>query len=414
MSKEILYAFVIDSRGLKLSPTREEKAWYKIRKGKARLVSQYPLTMQLTYEVDNTDKSNIHLGLDVGQTTGIALVQGCKTKNKVLFKGEIVHRKDVSSLMTTRMGYRRYRRSEKRYRPARFDNRASSSRKGRLAPSIKTRQDEILRVVKRLQKYISIDKAVIEDVSFDIRALTDGYKPYRWGYQESNRLDENIRKATLMRDNFTCQMCSVKETMLEAHHIVPKRLKGSDTITNLITLCKGCHKKVTINEEKYIVEFQNITGGKQIGLRYASHVMQGKTYLYEELSKIITLVSKTDGGTTSNRRIDWCISKSHSNDGIVITGLKPDTIDVYEYKIQPLRKKRKCKIDKTLDIVQGDRVVYTPRGKTDVRCYVTAILRNGKRKGHYKLRSVVDKKRYGPVSVKRLTKLSSDKGLRIS
>jgi len=414
MSKEILYSFVIDSRGLSLSPTRSEKAWYFIRKGKAKLVTQYPLTIKLTYEVDNTDISKLHMGLDVGQTTGIALVQECKTRNKVIFKGEIAHRKDVSSLMTTRKGYRASRRSEKRYRPARFNNRASSSKKGRLAPSIKTRQDEIIRVIKRLQKYISIDRVVIEDVSFDIRCLTDGYKPYRWGYQMSNRLDENLRKATLQRDNFTCQECGAKETMLEAHHIVPKRLKGEDTITNLITLCISCHKKVTGVEEVYIGKFQSLTGGKQLGLRYASHVMQGKTYLYNELCKIINLATKTDGGTTSNRRLDWNIPKSHSNDSIVITGLKPDTTSVYEYTIQPLRKKRKCKLDKSLDIVQGDRVLYTPRGKSGVKCYVTAILLTGTQKGKYKITSLLGKKRYGPLSVKSLTKISTDKGLRVS
>lgn len=412
--KEIKYSFVVDSRGKALSPTKSEKAWYFIRKGKAKLVTQYPLTIKLTYEVDNTDISKLHMGLDVGQTTGIALVQECKTRNKVIFKGEIVHRKDVSSLITTRKGYRKTRRSEKRYRPVRFNNRSSSSRNGRLAPSIKTRQDEILRLVKRLQKYVGIDKVVIEDVSFDIRCLTDGYKPYRWEYQRSNRLDESIRKATLMRDNFTCQECGVKDTMLEAHHIVPKRLKGSGTISNLITLCNSCHSSVTGKEEDYIDKFQSITCGKQLGLRYASHVMVGKTYLHDIISGVIKEVSKTDGGTTSNRRIDCGIEKSHSNDAVVITGLLPDTTSIYEYKIQPLRKKRKCKIDKMLEIVQGDRVLYTPRGKTSIKCYVTAILKSGKLKGYYKLTSVEDKQRHGPVSVRSLTKLETDRGLRIS
>lgn len=414
MSKEILYSFVIDSRGIALSPTRSEKAWYLIRKGKAKLVTQYPLTIKLTYEVDNTDSSKLHMGLDVGQITGIAMVQECSTCNKVIFKGEVAHRKDVSNLMTVRKGYRKSRRTEKRHRPARFNNRSSSSRKGRLAPSIKTRQDEIIRTLKKLQKYISIDRVVIEDVSFDIRALTDGYKPYRWEYQKSNRLDESIRKATLIRDNFICQVCKAKDTMLEAHHIVPKRLKGSDTISNLITLCTSCHSRVTGNEEEYIDKFQSITGGKQVGLRYASHAMQGKTYLYESVSKHVRLASKTDGGTTSNRRIDWGISKSHSNDAIAITGLRPDTTSVYEYKIQPLRKKRKCKLDMSLEILQGDRVRYKPRGKKPIVCYVNAILQSGKSKGFYKLKGIKDSKKYGPVSKNSIEKLSEDKGIRIS
>ena len=32
--KEIKYSFVVDSRGKALSPTKSEKAWYFIRKGR--------------------------------------------------------------------------------------------------------------------------------------------------------------------------------------------------------------------------------------------------------------------------------------------------------------------------------------------------------------------------------------------
>ena len=52
----------------------------------------------------------------------------------------------------------------------------------------------IIRVIHWLNKWINITNYWLEDVSIDIRALTDGYKPYRWQYQKSNRLDENIRK----------------------------------------------------------------------------------------------------------------------------------------------------------------------------------------------------------------------------
>jgi len=413
--KEQEYAFVVDIKGTKLSPTKAEKAWYKVRHSKAKILNLKPLTIQLNYEVVNTDASKFYMGLDVGQTTGIAIVQECKTYNKVVFKGEIRHRKDISKLVTQRAGYRRLRRTEKRYRPARFNNRGSSKTKGRLAPSIKCRQDEILRVVKHLQGFISLFKIVIEDVSFDIRALTDGYKPYSWQYQKSNRLDENIRKAVLLRDSHTCQMCKSNGCMLEVHHITPRRENGENTIGNLVTLCSKCHSKVTNYESNYKELFYSITKGKQIGLRYASHAMQGKFYLQSELSKLVAIVEKTDGGTTSNRRIDWGIEKSHSSDAVVITGLHVFDVSVYEHIIQPLRKKRQCNTDKTLSIVQGDKVYYFPRGKVKALCYVTAVLLTGKSNGMYKLTGVKDSKHYGPVAVKRLVKIpSSLRGLRVS
>ena len=46
-------------------------------------------------------------------------------------------------------------------------------------------------------------------------------------------------------------------------------------------------------------------------LNYASHVMIGKKWLREQLSKLGVLYL-TNGGDTSNKRIDWNIEKSHS------------------------------------------------------------------------------------------------------
>lgn len=414
--KEQKYAFVCDIRGVILSPMKEEKAWYKVRKGKAKVLDLDPLRIQLLYEVDNTDNSKLCVGLDVGQTTGIALLQQGQTGNKVVFKGEIQHRKDVSKLLTKRSGYRRLRRSEKRYRPARFNNRASSRALGRLAPSIRTRQDEILRVFKYIQKRSMVYSITVEDVAFDIRALTNGYTPYKWEYQKSNRLDENLRKATLMRDSFTCQYCGSRDCVLEVHHITPRRENGEDTLGNLITLCTACHTMVTGHEGAYKGLFYNLTKGKYIGLRYASHVMQGKNYLYAQLSLLCSNVYKTDGGTTANRRIDWCISKSHSNDAIVITGLQPICVDTYEYVLKPVRKKRNCSINTSLSIVQGDVVYYTPRNSGKIKCYVNAILQSGIHVGKYKLKSVKNSdKRFGPVSLHSLTKVEvSQRSLKIS
>lgn len=44
------------------------------------------------------------------------------------------------------------------------------------------------------------------------------------------------------RDNFICQKCG-EVNCLEVHHILPLVYGGSNDPTNLITLCKNCHKK---------------------------------------------------------------------------------------------------------------------------------------------------------------------------
>lgn len=166
----------------------------------------------------------------------MALVQKCQTRNKVLFKGVIEQRKDVKHLIDVRRNYRRYHRYHKRYRQQRFNNRASSKRSGRLPPSIKQRKQAIIRVIDRLCKWIRINNYWLEDVKINIRALTDGFKPYKWQYQKPNRLDNNLRLAVIYRDNCQCIECGKKNTRFEVHHITPQSKGGADTISNLATL----------------------------------------------------------------------------------------------------------------------------------------------------------------------------------
>ena len=240
------YVFVLDANGKQLSPTKEVKAWYLIRKKRAKLISKYPMVIQLNKVVEAEDicSDEIRCGIDDGSLyVGIALVQKCQTKNKVIFKGTIRQRNDVKHLMDIRREYRKYRRLHKRHRQQRFSNRGSSKRKNRLAPTILQKKQAIIRVVNRLNTWINITNYWLEDVAIDIRAFTDGYKPYNWQYKKSNRLDENIRKAVILRDGCKCMECSKSNCILEVHHINPKRFGGSNTIGNLITLCSRCHQK---------------------------------------------------------------------------------------------------------------------------------------------------------------------------
>jgi len=48
------------------------------------------------------------------------------------------------------------------------------------------------------------------------------------------------RIKVLERDSFMCQICHVKNN-LEIHHVIPLRNRGTDDMSNLLTLCKSCH-----------------------------------------------------------------------------------------------------------------------------------------------------------------------------
>lgn len=370
------YAFVLDADGEQLAPTKENKAWFLIRKKRATLVSKYPMVIQLKKKVPDKEicKDEIRCGIDDGGLhVGIALVQKCQTRNKIVFKGTIEQRNDVKHLMDVRRGYRRYHRYHKRYRPARFNNRSSSKREGRITPSILQKRQAIIRVINQFNKWVNITNYWLEDVAIDIRALTDGYKPHRWQYQKSNRLDENIRKAVILRDGRKCMECGKSNCRLEVHHIKPRRLKGSSTLGNLITLCTKCHQKTEGVEELYMDKyFVLLNSSNNKNLDYAQHVMIGKKWLRKQLSNLGPLYL-TNGGDTANKRIDWDITKSHSNDAVCITDLCPDTCEIKEWVIKPMRRQSKAKTDNVLGIKHRDLVEYTFKNGETHRGYVTAL-----------------------------------------
>ena len=370
------YVFVLDANGKHLSPTKEQKAWFFIRKKRATLVSKYPMVIQLNKEIpdDKICKDEIRCGIDDGGLhTGIALVQKCQTKNKVLFKGVIEQRNDVKHLMDVRRGYRRYHRYHKRYRPARFNNRSSSKKEGKIAPSILQKRQATIRAVAQLNKWINITDYWLEDVAIDIRALTDGFKPYKWQYQKSNRLDENIRKAVILRDGCQCVECGRTNCKLEVHHIKPRRSNGSNALSNLITLCERCHQNTEGREELFMDKyFALLNSSDNKYLNYTQHVMIGKKWLREQLSSL-GILHLTNGGDTANKRIDWNIEKFHSNDAICITNLQPDTCDVKEWTIKPMRRQSKAKADNVLGIKHRDLVEYTFKSGETHRGYVTAL-----------------------------------------
>ena len=370
------YVFVLDADGKRLAPTKEQKAWYLIRKKRAVLVNKYPMVIRLNKTVPKNEicQDEVRLGIDDGGLhVGLALVQKCQTKNKVLFKGTIEQRNDVKHLIDARRGYRRYHRYHKRYRKARFDNRCSSKKEGRVAPSILQKRQAIIRVVNQICKWIRVTGYWLEDVSIDIRALTDGYKPYKWQYQKSSRLDENLRKAAILRDGCKCKECGKSNCVLEVHHINPKRLNGSNTLGNLITLRSKCHQKTEGREELYMQHyFDMLSSSDNKNLNYASYVMIGKKWLRDQLS-LLGELHLTNGGDTANKRNDWGIEKSHSNDAVCITDLKPGTVDLKEWTIKPMRRQSKANTDNVLGIKHRDLVEYTYKNGETHRGYVTAL-----------------------------------------
>lgn len=56
-----------------------------------------------------------------------------------------------------------------------------------------------------------------------------------------------LRLEVLLRDDYTCRNCGVKDStgeILIIHHLIPYRETQDDSKKNLVTLCRSCHAKI--------------------------------------------------------------------------------------------------------------------------------------------------------------------------
>ncbi len=309
--------YVINQNGHPLMPCKPCKARKLLRDRRAKVENRSPFTIRLLWDCEE-HVQEVVVGVDKGShVTGFS----CIGKGQILLSGEILHRQDVKEKMGSRRTNRKNRRSRKWYRPARYNNRASSKRSGRLPPSIKTNVEEVIRVISHLP--LPISRIIIEDVQVDIARLNN---PTLKGsqYQNPTRLDENLRLACLLRDGYTCQQCGKQRVRLEAHHIVFKENGGKDTLTNLLTLCTACHKNV--HQGKIRLRVTGVSGHLD---QIAQRTMQGKSYLYATLGKQ-ALLSTLFGYQTATLRKARNLPKAHDADALCLASYETDEMVPYD------------------------------------------------------------------------------------
>src|ERR1700693_2121644 len=162
--------YVLNRNSKPLMPCSARKARLLLSQNKARVVHRTPFTIQLLYGSTGY-KQAVTGGLDAG-----SVVVGCgaTANGKVIYQSEVTIRNDISGKLKDRKSYRRTRRGRKtRYRQARFDNRSASQKKGRLAPSIKSKIDSHLREVKFVGSLLPITQWNFELASFNIHKVTN-------------------------------------------------------------------------------------------------------------------------------------------------------------------------------------------------------------------------------------------------
>lgn len=318
--------YVLNKDGLPLMPTHKlGKVRHLLKDGKAKVIKRSPFTIQLNYDCGNHTQS-ITLGVDAG-SKHIGL--SASTKKQELYCSDVELRDDVVELLSTRRRNRRSRRNHLRYRPARFDNRKKED--SWLAPSIRQKIDSHLKVIEEVHKILPITNIIVEVASFDIQKIKN---PDIEGieYQNGEQLNSyNIREYVLFRDNHTCQCCKgkSKDRVLEVHHI-ESRKTGGNAPSNLITLCKTCHKKYHKGE---------IILKQKRGAKYDDASFMGimRWDLYNKLKETYPNVSITYGYITKSNRIKHGLAKEHYNDAYCISqNFKANPLDttIYQKKVR--------------------------------------------------------------------------------
>ena len=207
--------FVLDTNKKPLATCHPARAKELLKKGKAAVYRRFPFTLILKEAKPNADPKPVTLKVDPGsKTTGIALVEN----GKVIFAAEIEHRGQViRDNLEKRRAIRRNRRNRKtRYRHARFQNRTRP--KGWLAPSLKSRVDNLQTWFTRFFKLCKLESISMELVRFDMQLMQDA-EVSGIEYQQGELQGYEVREYLLEKYSRKCCYCGKENVPFEVEQI---------------------------------------------------------------------------------------------------------------------------------------------------------------------------------------------------
>ena len=294
-------------------PCSPAKARRLLNDGKAKVLKKTPFTLKLLYSSSGY-KQPVVAGMDTGtHTLGCAAV----ANGQVVYQSEVALRTDISQKMQQRSRYRRNRRGRKtRYRKARWHNRASIRKKGRIAPSVRSKIESHLREKKQVESILPVTLWKVETASFDTHKLTNPDVEGA-GYQEGAQKGfYNVKAYVLDRDGYRCQSRQKVEhdKVLQVHHKVFRSQGGTDTPDNLVTLCRRCHEDLHAGIFALKARKSKTKQATEVGIVKAQ---LKKRWQFEE----------TYGYETKWKR-EQCLGlpKSHANDAVAICCRDGETV----------------------------------------------------------------------------------------
>lgn len=300
-----MLVYVLNKHGEPLMPCKPQKARKLLEEGKARVVRRTPFTIKLLYG-SSGHKQPVVAGMDTGsKKVGCVAI----TNGKAVYQAEVELRSNVSKKMQQRKAYRRNRRNRKiRYREARFNNRASSSRSGRLPPSIRSKVNSHLRERRFVESILPVNRWKVETAAFDIHKIINPDVRGR-AYQDGNQKGfYNVKAYVLDRDGYRCRSGQNREhcKKLHVHHVVFRSQGGTGEPNNLLTLCETCHDALHAGEF--------VLSGRRSKTKYPTEI----GIIQSQLKKIWNF-EETFGYETKFKREQFLgLPKSHADDAVAV------------------------------------------------------------------------------------------------
>lgn len=375
---------VIDKHKKPCNTISEAYARRLLFKKQAVIHKRFPFTIRLKNDNAVSKDRAYTVKIDPGsRTTGVSVTDD---KDSVVMLAEIEHRGHlIKKKLDQRRIVRRNRRNRKtRYRPARFLNRTKP--KGWLAPSVKSRADNVINFIKKYKKLINIDKVMVENVSFDVAQMTADTNLIGTDYQQGPLYQNKLRSFIFSRSNGKCVYCGAKAT--EIDHIIPRAKGGTNSIYNLVASCRSCNEKksnLTLKAfgKKMNKDYSHLKPKKLP--KDAAIVQSARNYMVREITKLVPDTKIYDSWLTKYNRDELGLPKEHYYDALSIGSLQDykfltDKILVISAKGRGSRQM--CRMNK-----YGFPQTFTKTSKTargfQTGDIVKAVVPTGSKRGEY-------------------------------
>lgn len=307
---------VLDTNKQALMPCHPARARKLLSAGKAAVYRRYPFTIILKDAVVEPAVQAVELKVDPGsKTTGLAMVAEFKRGRRVLWAANLEHRgRVIKQNLAKRRNSRRSRRNRKaRYRQPRFDNRIRPQ--GWLAPSLRSRVDNVFNWSRKLTGLVPVTSIVVETVRFDTHKLVN---PEVSGvlYQQGELQGYEVREYLLEKWGRRCAYCDVENVPLEVEHIIAKSRGGSDRVSNLTLSCNQCNREKSNRDVREFLadkpdKLKAILVQAKQPLGDAAAINSIRYAIGNQLKTLSLPVTFWSGGRTKHNRVRQGYEKDH-------------------------------------------------------------------------------------------------------